>query len=1063
VEKNMRRIGGVQSFHAARHDKSILGGYVMKTLTAQCSKEANTSVFAKSHRAGMPQLHRGGRMTKLKGIAASFAPHGFGCMAIALTSVLMATAFSAKAFAACTVNGNGTITINNANNTAGCDVSAIGSPIGNSAGALGFYVYSQGPGRTLTILNDLTTTVKGAGGISAFNYAASSLSTVNASGRTINLTIATSDANINAPNGDAVAKFGVGVSGGSTVNIGTLNLTMNNLPRGSGFGNFYEHYGVAAGSSVNAGETAVTNGLYSRAVFDNLNVTMTSQAHTLLNIYPLLVGIRAIQGAGASTGNGSSGRVDVNQNLKMDIEAAANDAIGIYVSGGDSQVNLNNSQITINSTSARANAIRLGKTAAVGTGVGSLYSTGNMVLDTLNAPNSGAIDTIWQGAFLDANADTSSTTINAGGAAIRVSGNADQAGGTTRTSFNNLVATTTSTTADLIEVAPDQKDYQFLVRGANSNLTATSTGYIIDVAGAANTPSKVTMDFSQGYMQGLTRNSTASTLDIDLKDGAMWKLAQGGTASTTASFSTLDVTNHSVVDGSANAATAAAFTLQGNVSTTNGGEFRLNDGAANDTLTINGNFTSNTGLLTLDTVLGDDGSATDRLVVNGDTSGSSQVKVFNAGGTGAQTVEGIRVIDVIGASNGTFSLLGDYVHNGDQAVVGGAYAYKLYKNGISDPTDGNWYLRSELKPVDPIDPGNPVDPVPPPEPLYQSGVSVYESYSQLLLGLNGLPSLQQRVGNRYWNDAGNRIVPQGANAIATPYASLEEADVFIEHNGIWGRVEGSHTNIDPRFSTSSAQYDYETFKLQAGLDGLLLENEAGRLIGGITVHYTHGTADIRSPYDTDNGGGKFRTDGYGFGGTLTWYGDNGFYLDAQGQVTWYNSDLNSGGGKRSLVGGNDGFGYALSMETGKKIALDPSWSLTPQAQLVYSSVDFESFDDAFGARVGLDNGDSLQGRLGVALDHENAWYNADGMIDRTNVYAIANLYYEFLEGTKVNVSGTNFTSQNERLWGGLGLGGSYNWNNDKYSIYGEASINTSLASFGDSYNYKGTLGFRVKW
>jgi outer membrane autotransporter protein len=49
------------------------------------------------------------------------------------------------------------------------------------------------------------------------------------------------------------------------------------------------------------------------------------------------------------------------------------------------------------------------------------------------------------------------------------------------------------------------------------------------------------------------------------------------------------------------------------------------------------------------------------------------------------------------------------------------------------------------------------------------------------------------------------------------------------------------------------------------------------------------------------------------------------------------------------------------------------------------------------------------------------------------------------------------------LWGGLGLGGSYNWDNDKYSIYGEGSINTSLTSFADNYSYKGTLGFRVKW
>ncbi|MBX8827375.1 autotransporter outer membrane beta-barrel domain-containing protein [Ochrobactrum sp. SFR4] len=488
------------------------------------------------------------------------------------------------------------------------------------------------------------------------------------------------------------------------------------------------------------------------------------------------------------------------------------------------------------------------------------------------------------------------------------------------------------------------------------------------------------------------------------------------------------------------------------------------------TLTVTGDYAGNGGTVILNTVLNGDDSGTDRLLIGGNTAGQSNVRINNVGGTGAPTVEGIRIIEVGGASNGSFTLLGDYVHNGEQAVGDGLYAYKLYKNGVSNPSDGNWYLRSQLKPVDPIDPVDPIKPIDPVDPvkpvtppLYQPGVSVYESYPQLLLGLNGLPTLQQRVGNRYWNNAGNRIVAEGADAIATPYAPPEEAGAFIEQNGVWGRIEGTHTSIDPRFSTSGAQYDYDLFKLQAGLDGMLHENEAGKLIGGITVHYARGSADIRSPYDADNGGGEIRTDGYGFGGTLTWYGENGFYLDAQGQVTWYDSDLGYDGGNGSLVGGNNGFGYGASLETGKRIALDQNWSLTPQVQLSYSNVDFDSFNDVFGARIGLDRGDSLQGRLGLTLDHQNSWYNDAGMINRTNVYAIANLYYEFLDGTNVGVNGTSFTSRNERLWGGLGLGGSYNWNNDSYSIYGEGSVNTSLTNFADSNSYKGTLGFRVKW
>ena len=71
-------------------------------------------------------------------------------------------------------------------------------------------------------------------------------------------------------------------------------------------------------------------------------------------------------------------------------------------------------------------------------------------------------------------------------------------------------------------------------------------------------------------------------------------------------------------------------------------------------------------------------------------------------------MEGIRVIDVAGSSAGSFALDGDYVFEGDEAVIGGAYAYRLYKNGIATPTDGDWYLRSAL--VDPADPTDPTDP-----------------------------------------------------------------------------------------------------------------------------------------------------------------------------------------------------------------------------------------------------------------------------------------------------------------------------------------------------------------
>lgn len=473
-------------------------------------------------------------------------------------------------------------------------------------------------------------------------------------------------------------------------------------------------------------------------------------------------------------------------------------------------------------------------------------------------------------------------------------------------------------------------------------------------------------------------------------------------------------------------------------------------GAPGATLTVSGNYVGAGGTLRLNTALGNDASTTDRLVVAGNTSGLTTLVVNNVGGKGALTVEGIRVIDVAGSSAGSFALDGDYLFQGEEAVVGGAYAYRLYKNGIATPNDGDWYLRSAL--------GDAADAAS--SPLYQPGVPVYEAYAQTLLGLNGLPTLQQRLGNRYWSGAGNGTLSQGdgPGTIEPAPQPSEGGPTLVEGGGVWARVEGAHQSFDPRTSTSSADYDLDTWKFQGGLDKQLYESGSGTLMGGITAQYGKASADVSSVF----GDGTVNTDGYGVGATLTWYGQNGFYLDGQAQATWYDSDLSSDflGG---LSRGNGGFGYAFSLETGERFALNQSWTLTPQAQLAYSNVDFDNFTDPFGANVSLGRGESLKGRLGLSADYENTWEGASGTTTRALLYGIANLYYEFLDGTEVGVSGVDFANESDRTWGGIGAGGSYNWNDDKYSLYGEVSINTSLSNFADSYSLTGTAGFRVKF
>ncbi|HYC94227.1 MAG TPA: autotransporter outer membrane beta-barrel domain-containing protein, partial [Sphingomicrobium sp.] len=429
------------------------------------------------------------------------------------------------------------------------------------------------------------------------------------------------------------------------------------------------------------------------------------------------------------------------------------------------------------------------------------------------------------------------------------------------------------------------------------------------------------------------------------------------------------------------------------------------------TLTIDGNYTGG-GSLEIETGLGDDASQTDRLVVGGDTSGATEVTVINRNGLGAQTVEGIKIIDVGGASNGTFTLNGDYLYEGQEAMVAGAFAYTLQKNGVSTPTDGDWYLRSSL-----IDQ--------PETPLYQPGVPVYEAYSDALMKLNDMPTWRQRIGTRQW------------------------ASDTARNMGLWGRVEVTRHRAEAEASTSLTDAETDLLSLQAGIDRIVHEDDRGALVAGLTAQYREADTRVSSVF----GDGDIDIKGKGIGGTLSWYGANGFYADAQAQLSWYDADLESDV-LGDLTRGNDGNGQAFSIELGQQIG-SGRLTITPQAQLVYSVIGFDRFTDPNDASVSIDKDASLRARFGISLDRR---FLVDGKV-RGGVYGIANLSYELLDGTRTDVSGTGLSRRDDRLWGEAGVGGNYRWGN--VSLYGEASATTALGNFGDSYGMKAQAGIRV--
>ena len=530
---------------------------------------------------------------------------------------------------------------------------------------------------------------------------------------------------------------------------------------------------------------------------------------------------------------------------------------------------------------------------------------------------------------------------------------------------------------------------------------------------------------------GLAQNGTGTTV---------LTAASTYTGPTTINLGTLAIDGSITSPVTVNAAgtLSGTGTIFGDVTNTG----TITPGGGSGVLTIAGNYIGNGGTVRVNTVFGGDTSATGRLVVTGDTSGTSQIRAVNVGGSGATTSDGIKVIDVQGASNGTFTLAGDYTFQGQQAVVAGAYAYRLYKNGVSTPADGDWYLRSTL--ADTTVAGSSASTSA--APLLAPTVPLYEAYSSVLQRFNELGTLQQRVGNRSWS-------PNAA------VQAEQDAGKPIIGRGAWARVEGSNTHIDPSTSTTSASYNVRMWKFEGGVDAPVIQNASGTLVVGPTFHYGIANSNVSSMF----GNGAIDATGYGFGGTATWYGNNGSYVDARATVTWYDTDIRSSTLSAKLANGNRGSGVATSVEAGHQLALGGNWSITPQAQLAWSQVRFDAFTDQYGANVSRDNGNSLVSRLGVSLDHETKWMAANGKTRRSHVYGITNLYYDFLHGTSARVADISVVSKEQALWAGLGVGASLNWDDDRYSVYGELLARTSLQNFGDSNAIGAKLGVRYRW
>ena len=284
---------------------------------------------------------------------------------------------------------------------------------------------------------------------------------------------------------------------------------------------------------------------------------------------------------------------------------------------------------------------------------------------------------------------------------------------------------------------------------------------------------------------------------------------------------------------------------------------------------------------------------------------------------------------------------------------------------------------------------------------------MYESLPQTLQTLNRLPTRRERTIGQ------------------------------TEVGPIWLRLDVGSGSREPESSTTSASWDMNHQTIQAGLDFQVRQRTSSQMTASLSTHYNTASSEVSGP--SSLGGGEITTTGYGFSASLVWRDDEGTYVDGQGAVSWYDSNL-SGKSRGRLKSGVGGSGYSYALEMGQHTELE-GMSLVPHARLAYSQMNLDDFKDIFGNSVSLEKSSSLTGLLGVAFEGKSSW-------------ASVALERELGNGkTTVDVEGVKLQQKMEQTRFHFGIGGSTSMVNG-IALHGTLSIATDLENFADQLEYK---------
>lgn len=519
----------------------------------------------------------------------------------------------------------------------------------------------------------------------------------------------------------------------------------------------------------------------------------------------------------------------------------------------------------------------------------------------------------------------------------------------------------------------------------------------------------------QLFMLG-EKNSTGKSR---IKSGSVQAWSDANKVNFDASDFTIDsgaslVTNQGTIDGNVNNAGtfqlqqsqlgAADYRISGDV--TNSGTLTMNNGRAADKLTVAGNYSGDNGTFILDTTLNGDNSPTDKLVIEGNASGSTAVMVNNAGGSGAQTIDGLEIIHVGGTST-------DKAFTQAGRIVAGAYDYSLVKGNISRTSPESWFLTSHL-----------VKTKPEPE---ENNRPEAGSYATNLAAANTLFSmtLHDRLGETQYTDA-----LTGEQKVTS----------------MWLRTVGGHNRS--RMEDGQNKTLANRYVIQMGGDLATWWGEGKqRAHLGLMAGYANQKSNTSNRHSGHSSKGK--VDGYSTGLYATYYQNDanksGLYVDSWLQYNWFDNEVNGQGiasesyKSRGMTGSLEaGYTYHVG---GK----DNQIYIQPQAQVTWMGVKAKEFREHNGTRVQGSGHNNVQTRLGV-----RAFLNGKSAIDEGS----AREFEPFVE-----INWLHNTKQHGVILNGITreLDGSKNIGEVKMGV--EGKINNNFNLWGNVAQQVGSEGY----